>query len=85
MRGSPCAASPLTEPVVEVGGDVESAVGDVERVIGALTVVESAAEVVVEREVVEPVRRREAARRGRLLGVVDGDPALAFAPMRAAS
>lgn len=59
--------------------------GDVERVIGALTVVESAAEVVVEREVVEPVRRRDAANRGRLLGVDVDDPAGAFAPMRAAS
>jgi hypothetical protein len=58
-------ASPLTEPLVELGGDVDSAAGDVERVTGALTAVESAKDVVVEREVWEPVRRKEAARRGR--------------------
>ena len=78
-------ASPLTEPLVELGGEVDSAAGDVERVTGALTAVESAKDVVVEREVWEPVRRREAARRGRFaaneLAVWDGGLAL----MRAAS
>jgi len=48
-----------------LGGEVESAAGDVERVTGALTATESAMDVAVEREVWEPVRRREAARRGR--------------------
>jgi hypothetical protein len=51
--------------LVELGGEVESAAGDVERVTGALTATESARDVAVEREVWEPVRRREAARRGR--------------------
>jgi len=59
-------ASPLTDPLVELGGEVDSAAGDVERVMGALTATESATDVVVESEVWEPVRRKEAARRGRL-------------------
>jgi hypothetical protein len=64
-------ASPLTEPLVELGGEVDSAAGDVERVMGALTATESAKDVVVESEVWEPVRRKEAARRGRFAGWVD--------------
>ena len=55
----------MTEPFVELGGEVDSAAGEVERVAGALTATESAKDVVVEREVWEPVRRKEAARRGR--------------------
>ncbi len=58
-------ASPLTDPLVELGGEVDKAAGDVERVTGALTATESAKDVAVEREVWEPVRRKEAARRGR--------------------
>ena len=81
VSGSP--TSPLTEPAVELGGEMERAPGEVERVMGGLTAVESAVEVVVEREVVEPVRRREAARRGLLLtGEMEEDE---LAPMRAAS
>jgi len=39
--------------------------GDTERVEGALTTIESFVDVVVDREVCDPVRRSEAARRGR--------------------
>ncbi len=86
VSGSPgpaaAIASPLTEPLVEFGGEVESAPGEVERVTGALTATESASDVVVETDVWEPVRRREAARRGRLADEwVEG----VFAPIRAAS
>ena len=41
----------LMEPLVEFGGEVESAPGEVERVKGALTATESVREVVVEMEV----------------------------------
>ena len=44
-------ASLLTELLVEFGGEVESAPGEVERVKGALTATESVREVVVETEV----------------------------------
>ena len=46
---------------------MERAPGEVERVIGALTATESASDVAVETDVWEPVRRREAAKRGRLV------------------
>lgn len=46
---------------------MEIAAGEVERVDGAWTAVESAVEAVVATELVEPVRRIDAARRGRLL------------------
>ena len=86
VRGSPgpavVIASPLTEPLVEFGGEVERAPGEVERVTGAFTATESAMDVAVERDVCEPVRRREAARRGRA-EALDGGGVLA--PMRAAS
>jgi len=69
--------------LVEFGGEVESAAGEVERVIGALTATESASDVAVETDVWEPVRRREAARRGRWTDeLVEGG---VLAPMRAAS
>jgi hypothetical protein len=48
----------LKEPLVELGGEVDSAVGDVDHVTAALTVTEFAKDVVVEREVWEPVQRR---------------------------
>ena len=48
----------MKEPLVELGGEVDSAVGDVDHVTAALTVTESAKDVVVEREVWEPVQRR---------------------------
>jgi len=86
VRGSPgpaaAIASPLTEPLVEFGGEVERAAGEVDRVMGALTATESAMDVAVERDVCELVRRREAARRGRV-EAIDGGGVLA--PMRAAS
>ena len=86
VRGSPgpavVIASPLTEPLVEFGGEVERAPGEVERVMGALTATESAMDVVVDRDVCEPVRRREAARRGRTEALDEGG---VLAPMRAAS
>src|SRR5579863_40372 len=49
---------------------------------GGLTATESAMDVAVERDVWEPVRRKEAARRGRFEGFVGGGVA---APIRAAS
>jgi hypothetical protein len=54
------------EGVTERGG-VDMVAGDVDRVEGALTAMESAVEAVVAREVVEPVpvRKTEAASRGR--------------------
>ena len=55
-------ASPLTELLVEFGGEVESALWEVERVMGALTATELARDVVIETEVWEYVCRREAAR-----------------------
>ena len=44
---------------------LETAPGEVERVVGAFTAIESAVEALVERDVFEPVRRANAARRGR--------------------
>ena len=82
MRGSPI--SPLTELDVELGGEVERFPGDVERVFGTFTTMESAVDVAfVETELLEPVRKREAARRGRLFGteLLVG----VLVPMRAAS
>ena len=64
--------SPFSEPTgVEVllrGGEVESAVGEVDLVLGALTTMESEADAPVAdeaRDVCDPVRSNEAARRGR--------------------
>lgn len=64
--------SPFSEPTgVEVllrGGEADNAVGEVDLVLGALTTMESEADAPVadeDSEVCDPVRRREAARRGR--------------------
>ena len=64
--------SPFSEPTgVEVllrGGEVDNAVGEVDLVLGALTTIESEVDAPVADEasdVCDPVRRREAARRGR--------------------
>jgi hypothetical protein len=63
---------------------VERAAGEVERVSGTLTATESATDVAVERDVCESVRRREAAKRGRL--TTDGLASSGvLAPIRAAS
>jgi hypothetical protein len=70
--------------VVLWGGDVESAAGDVDLVLGALTAMESATEVAFEdSDACEPVRRSEAARRGREAD--EEDVVLGFRLMRAAS
>jgi hypothetical protein len=59
---------------VKDSGGVVALDGDVDRVDGALTAMESAVEAVVDNEVVDtdpiPVRRAEAARRGRLVADV---------------
>lgn len=47
------------------GGVPDTVAGDTDRVDGALTAIESAVDAVVDKEVVEPVRRRDAASRGR--------------------
>ena len=49
----------MMEPLVELGREVDSAAGDVDHVTAALTVTESVRDVVVEREVWEPVQRRK--------------------------
>ena len=64
-------ASPWTEPLVEFRREVESAPGEVEYVMGALTATESASEVVVETQVwntwIEDRRReRTVGRLGRV-------------------
>lgn len=82
--------SPLSEPTgVEVllrGGEVDKAVGDVDLVLGALTAIESELDTPVaddDKEVCDPVRRRDAARRGRTTeGLLVG---AAFKLIRAAS
>ena len=56
--------------------------GEVEGVTGTLTVTELASDIMVERDVWEPVRRRATARRGRL---VDDWVGWLLAIMRAAS
>lgn len=66
------------------GGDIESAVGEVEREFGACTAVESARDVAAEViDACEPVRSSVAARRGRIEEEDEG--ALVFKLMRAAS
>ena len=67
-----------------MGGDVESAAGDVDLVLGTFTAVESAADVALDaRETCEPVRKSAAARRGR--EAEDEEVLFALRLMRAAS
>jgi hypothetical protein len=74
--------------VVDFGGVavvvVAVSAGDTERVEGALTTIESFVDAVVDSEVCDPVRKSEAARRGRA-----GDNDVVLAPplrlIRAAS
>jgi len=54
-------ASPLMEPLVKFGGEVDRAVGEVKHVMGVLTMTELASDVVVERDICEPMQRSEAA------------------------
>lgn len=75
------------EGVVDLGGVatlVAVSAGEAERVDGALTAMESLVEV-VERDVCEPVRRMEAARRGRAGVVVDAVVLAGLRLIRAAS
>jgi len=51
--------------VVDCGGVDMAAAGEVERVEDAFTAMESLVDAIVEREVLEAVRRKEAARRAR--------------------
>lgn len=85
MSGSPLSL----EGVVDCGGDTEIADGDVERVEGGFTATESFV-ATVDSEAFEPVRRANAARRGRGAEVVAVDelaapPFVAFMLIRAAS
>ena len=66
------------------GGDTDSCAGDAERELGGFTATESAVDAAVDEEfeAAELVRRREAARRGRLPAVAGVG---AFRLMRAAS
>lgn len=77
--------SPTGVMDVLCGGDAESAVGDVDLVFGTFTAVESAADVAAleATETCDPVRRREAARRGR--EAEEEEEVFAFRLMRAAS
>lgn len=59
------------EGVVDCGGEAERAEGEVDRVMGAFTAIESLVDAVVERDALEPVLRAYAARRGRGAEVVD--------------
>lgn len=82
VSGSPLSPTGVTD--VLWGGDVESAAGDVDRVLGAFTAVESAADVAVEdSDAPEPVRRSAAARRGR--EAEEADVAFALRLIRAAN
>ena len=82
VSGSPRSPTGVTD--VLWGGDVESAAGDVDLVLGALTAVESAADVAFEAsDACDPVRSSEAARRGREAD--DEDVELGLRLMRAAS
>jgi hypothetical protein len=45
----------LTELLVELGSEVDRAAGEVERIMGALTMTESASDVAVERDICEPM------------------------------
>jgi hypothetical protein len=68
VRGSPgpgTAAFSFEDEFVELGREIGSAEGDVDRVMDGFAVIESAVDAAVEREVFEAVRRAEAARRGR--------------------
>lgn len=52
--------------VVDCGGDAVSADGEVDRVLGAFTAVESVVDAVVDKDALDPVPRRlKAANRGR--------------------
>jgi hypothetical protein len=64
--GAGATASSLLRGVVECGREIVRAEGDVDRVVGGFTAMESAVDATVEREVFEEtVRRAPAARRGR--------------------
>lgn len=56
--------------MIEAGGDEapDTVEGDADRVEGALTAMESAVEATVDNEVVDPVRKRDAASLGRAAG-----------------
>jgi hypothetical protein len=60
----------IDRAVGRIGQEVERAAGEVERISGTLTATESVADVAVERDVWEPVRRREEAKCGRLTRIV---------------
>lgn len=72
--------------VKEGGGEAvpETVAGDPDRVDGAFTAMESTVEVVVDRDVVDPVRKRDAASRGReaaeAVAALAGAPVGLFAP-----
>ena len=79
---------PSLDGVVDRGLDcaIESDDGDVDRVLGGFTAIESAADATVESDVDEAVRRTEATRRGRgALGGLTCGPSLLFKLIRAAS
>ena len=71
---------PSLDGVVDRGLDcaIESDDGDVDRVLGGFTAIESAADATVESDVDEAVRRTEATRRGR--GALGGFKALMCGP-----
>lgn len=50
---------------MEGGGELDTVAGDTDRVEGAFTAMESAVDATVDSEVVDPVRRSDAASRGR--------------------
>jgi hypothetical protein len=62
--------SPAFKLSVGVVGGEALRVGDTERVEGGFTATESTVEALVDREVVDPVRSTEAARRGRTAAAV---------------
>lgn len=65
VSGSPLSPTGVVEMLW--GGDVERPAGDVERVLGGLTAIESAFDTVVDAsEVCDPVRNNAAASRGRV-------------------
>ena len=45
----------MTELLVELGSEVDRAAGEVERIMEALTMTESASDVAVERDICEPM------------------------------
>lgn len=73
VKGSPPPATASFEGVVD-GDDDDNCEGDVERVVGTFTVIESPVDAVVAMEALEPVLSANAARRGRGAAVVAGLP-----------